>query len=51
MRPNKAEIDEWAHRDLDTIQDFLCELGMKPSMQGDHHFFTIPFHRQTYQIY
>ena len=29
----EAKIDEWVHRDLDTIQDFLCELCMKPRMQ------------------
>ena len=39
---------------VDTIQVFLCELGMKPCMQlciGNHHFFTIPCHRQTYHNY
>ena len=39
---------------LDTIQDFLCELGMKPRIWipnpiGNHHFFTLPCHRQTYR--
>ena len=38
---------------LDTIQDFLCKLGMIPHMQaiGNHHFFTKACHRQTYQNY
>ena len=40
---------------VDTIQDFLCKLGMKPRMQlysiGNHHFFTKTGHRPTYQNY
>ena len=34
---------ESIHALIDTIQDFLCKLGMKPRMYaaiGNHHFFT-----------
>ena len=42
------------HRHLDTIQDLLGEMGMKPTYRpsgGNHHFFTISCFCQTYQNY
>ena len=35
---------EYTHKNLVIIQDFMCELGMKPRMQaiGNQTFFTIP---------
>ena len=39
----------WQPSRLDTIQDFLCKLGMKPPMHyaaiEHHHFFSILCHR------
>ena len=39
---------------VDTIQDFLFKLGMKPhtyASSGNKHFFTKSCHHQTYQNY
>ena len=39
---------------LESFQDFLIELDMKPRMyafSGNKHFFTKSCHRQTYQNY
>ena len=39
---------------IDTVQDFLIKLGIKPRMHPLEilrHFFTISCHRQTYQNY
>ena len=39
---------------LDTVQDFLIKLGIKPRMHPLEilrHFFTISCHHQTYQKY
>ena len=37
---------------LDTVQDFLIKLGIKPRLHIENkHFFTKPCHRQTYQNY
>ena len=35
---------------LDTVQDFLIKLGIKPRLQNKH-FFTKSCHHQTYQNY
>ena len=45
-----GNVEGWR---LDTIQDFLCKLAMKPQMNllEISIFFIISFHRQTYQNY
>ena len=49
-----AETTMTSTRELDTIQDFLIKLGIKPSLHmyiENKHFFTKSGHRQTYQNY
>ena len=47
----------WTNWGLDTVQDFLIKLGIKPRLHAytlhieNKHFFTKSCHRQTYQNY